>query len=29
VGNPPVLLRAGERVRFRKITRDEFELFER
>jgi inhibitor of KinA len=23
--NPPVLLRAGERVRFRKITRDEFE----
>jgi inhibitor of KinA len=29
VGNPPVLLRAGECVRFRKITRDEFELFER
>ena len=26
--NPPVLLRAGERVRFRKITRDEFESFE-
>jgi inhibitor of KinA len=25
VGNPPVLLRAGERMRFRKITRDEFE----
>jgi inhibitor of KinA len=29
VGNPPVLLRTGERVRFRKITRDEFESFER
>jgi inhibitor of KinA len=27
--NPPVLLRAGERVRFRKITRDEFESLKR
>ena len=27
--NPPALLRAGERVRFRKISRDEFESFER
>ena len=27
--NPPALLRAGERVRFRKISRDEFESFTR
>jgi len=27
--NPPALLRAGERVRFRKITRDEFESLNR
>ena len=27
--NPPALLRAGERVRFRKISRDEFESFKR
>ena len=27
--NPPALLRAGERVRFRKITRDEFESLKR
>jgi inhibitor of KinA len=27
--NPPVLLRAGEHVRFRKITRDEFESLKR
>ena len=27
--NPPTLLRAGERVRFRKISRDEFESFKR
>ncbi|HEU0273539.1 MAG TPA: 5-oxoprolinase subunit PxpB [Candidatus Udaeobacter sp.] len=27
--NPPVLLRAGQRVRFRKITRDEFNSFKR
>jgi inhibitor of KinA len=27
--NPPTLLRAGDRVRFRKISRDEFESFKR
>jgi inhibitor of KinA len=27
--NPPALLRAGQRVRFRKISRDEFESFKR